>query len=306
MANKVICANSIDYSTVEGSRILPFRFTLDLEESVLYPDAGQQQRFCYLIEGVGQNTSLYADLSHFLFGICETITEADIAGITVSVNGDPQDVVWRENVEIKTEEHPDNPTGCVGLKFDFPLDKVVGVMRVCITLNKTYAVGAMNVCIFGGNVTATGLSICGPACGEEMPCDSTFYQTETVCVPVTVTPYATPGEARANCCGSPIINPDNQCAGTRQSCSFTIQQRLCIEIPISFGAVIETGDAVVSCGEVSEEPCDCSTDETVSESVPETAGGAAPQTVSGAAPDILPRRDAAEDEILRGRRYFGR
>lgn len=33
--------------------------------------------------------------------------------------------------------------------------------------------------------------------------------------------------------------------GNQTSCSFTITQSLCIEIPISFGAVIETGTPTV-------------------------------------------------------------
>lgn len=261
MTGKAMCVNSVDYSQVEGNRILPFRFTLDLEKSVLYPGPGQKQRFCYQVEGVGQDTSRFADLSHFLLGICESITKEDIAEITVVVDGVPHPVIWGENVEIKTPEKPDNPTGCVGLKFDFPLDKVDGEMEVCITLNRIYAVGGVNVCVFGGNTTATGLLICGPICGSETPCETTFFQNETVCVPVTVTPFAMPGEAKANCCGRPVVTPDGHCPGTKTSCNFIIRQKLCIEIPISFGAVIETGKAVVQCGEVSEEPCDCSTSE---------------------------------------------
>lgn len=264
MANTT-CSNSVDFSQVQGQRILPFKFTLNLEDSVLYPEAGEKQKFCYDVEGVGQDTSAYADLSHFLFGICENITQEDIQAITVVVDGVSQNVIWGENVEIKTKEKPDNPTGCVGLKFDFPLDKVDGVMQVCITFNRIYSIGPMNICIFGGNTTATGLSICGPACGGQMPCESTFYQTETVCVPVTVTPFATPGTAKANCCGRATVNPDSECPGTNKSCSFTIRQKLCIEIPISFGAVIETGCAVVQCGEVSEVECDCTADAQQSE-----------------------------------------
>lgn len=38
MTEKVMCANSVDYSQVEGNRVLPFRFTLDLAKSVLYPN----------------------------------------------------------------------------------------------------------------------------------------------------------------------------------------------------------------------------------------------------------------------------
>ena len=37
-------------------------------------------------------------------------------------------------------------------------------------------------------------------------CESVFYQTETVCVPVSVTPFATPGIAKATCSGKPVIS----------------------------------------------------------------------------------------------------
>lgn len=260
MEKSVICNNEVDYSQIVGDRILPFVFSLNLEASVLYPEPGQYQTFCYDVVGVGQDTSQYADLSHFLLGICSSITQEDIVDILVVVNGVSQTVVWGENVEIKTAEHPDNPTGCTGLKFDFPLNKVGGTMHVCISMRKPYAIGPTNVCVFGGNATATGLAICGPSCGGMEPCKSVFYQKETVCVPVTVTPFANPGEAKATCCGEPIVHMGDQCSGNKKSCSFTITQNLCIEIPISFGAVIETGAAVVQCGDVSEEECDC-TDE---------------------------------------------
>lgn len=259
------CNNIVDYSTVVGNRILPFEFSLNLGESVLYPSAGQYQKFCYDVKGIGQDTSQYADLSHFLLGICSSITKDDIVDISVIVDGEKQDVVFGKNVEIKTAEKPDNPTGCAGLKFDFPLNKINGTMQICITLLNSYTVGPVNVCVFGGNTTATGLMICGPACGGTLPCDSVFFQKETVCVPVTVTPYATPGIAEASCCGEPVINTGSRCPGTQTSCSFTITQNLCIKIPISFGAAIETGSASVQCGTVSEEECDCSDSTTAPE-----------------------------------------
>lgn len=261
MQKNLACNEQVDYSQVSGNRILPFVFTLNLADSILNPVQGQFQRFCYDIEGVGQDQPIFADLSHFLLGICETITFADIKEITVVINGHPQNVVIGENVEIKTEDHPDNPTGCIGLKFDFPLNKINGKMQVCITMNKPFAVGPVNVCVFGGNTTATGLTICAPACGGVEPCESTFFQEETVCVPVTVTPFANPGMATATCCGEPKVSMGGQCPGDRKSCSFTITQKLCIEIPISFGAVIETGEAVVQCGEVSQEECECLEDD---------------------------------------------
>lgn len=257
---KEVCSHEADYSKVMGDRVLPFVFTLNLETSILFPEEGQKQKFCYDIEGVGQDAPKYADLSHFLLGICGSIVQSDIVEIFVVIDGKEQTVVWGENVEIKTPEKPDNPTGCTGLKFDFPLNKVDGFMQVCITMARPYMVGPVNVCVFGGNTTATGLTICGPACGSTEPCESVFYQKETVCVPVTVKPFANPGTAKATCCGEPMVMTGGQCSGSKTYCSFTITQALCIEIPISFGAVIETGDAVVQCGEVSEEPCDCSDD----------------------------------------------
>lgn len=257
-AGSTACNTEVDYSQVEGNRILPFAFTLNLEESILFPQTGQKQKFCYDVEGVGQDTSVFADLSHFLLGICETITQEDIANITVVVDGQQKTVIWGTNVEIKTEDHPDNPTGCVGLKFDFPLNKVDGMMQICITMETPFAVGPVNVCVFGGNTTATGLMICGPVCGNQESCEAVFFQKEKVCVPVKVTPFANPGMATATCCGEPSVVVGGQCQGNRTSCDFTITQTLCIEIPISFGAVIETGKAVVQCGDVTKEPCDCS------------------------------------------------
>lgn len=163
-------------------------------------------------------------------------------------------------MEIKTEDHPDPPTGCVGLKIDFGLDKVDGKMEVCITMATPFTVGLIVVCVFGGNVTATGLTICGPICGEEEECEKIFFQKANVCVPVTVTPFATPGETNVTCCGRPIVSPQHVCAGNDVSCKFTVTQELCIAIPITFGADVVTGEAKVECKEVSTRPCDCDDD----------------------------------------------
>ena len=119
-------------------------------------------------------------------------------------------------------------------------------MQVCFSLVRPYAVGPVNLCLFGGGQTASGLTICGPSCGSTESCESTFYQKETVCVPVTVSPFAHPGTARTICCGDPVIHTDPQCPGSKTSCTFTVTQSLCIQIPIAFGAVIETGEVLWS------------------------------------------------------------
>ena len=60
---------SADYYTVSGERILPFVLTLNKEDSILNTKGDQLQRFCYDVEGVGTDTSVYADLSHFLLAM---------------------------------------------------------------------------------------------------------------------------------------------------------------------------------------------------------------------------------------------
>ncbi len=252
------CSETADYSQVIGERILPFLFTLNEADSVLHPAEGEYQKFCYDVTGVGQNMPIYADLSHFLLGICDDISQEDIISVTVVIDGVSQEVKWGENIEIKTEEKPDPPTGCVGIKFDFPLNKVDGKMQICITLAQTYAIGAISVCVFGGNVTANTLTICGPGCGNPSSCNSTFYQKETVCVPVTVTPFATAQNAIARCCGNPIVSRQGSCSGGEKSCTFTVTQGLCIQLTLEFGADINTGTASVLCGDVSTVGCDCS------------------------------------------------
>lgn len=83
-------------------------------------------------------------------------------------------------------------------------------------------------------------------------------------------PLSLPDWGSYFCCGEPTVQGGAQCTGNQTSCMFTITQSLCVEIPISFGAVVETGTAVVQCGTVSETQCDCSDD--VEEEVREQRG----------------------------------
>lgn len=255
MLENTIGSSMVDYSTMMGERILPFKFELDLESSVLYPEPGQCQKFCYNIQGVGRDSLQYEDLNYFVMGICKDIMPSEINEVTVSVDGNPETIIWGENVEIMEGEDPD--TGCAGLKIAFPLNKIEGKMRVAISLRTPYTVGQVNVGVFGGSTAATGMTICGPAYGGSIPCHSTIYQEEKVSVPVKVNPYASTGKPKTTCCGDPVITPGNQCMDSHGYCSFTITQTLRIEIPVKFGATIEIGKACVQCGKASEKECDC-------------------------------------------------
>ena len=102
------CNLEIDYSTVPGERILPFQISLDLTDSILDPSVGENQRFCYDVVAVGEDSSLYADLSHLVLGICDEIPAEEIVNITVAINGVTQEVVFGEggNVELRTADSP--------------------------------------------------------------------------------------------------------------------------------------------------------------------------------------------------------
>ena len=249
------CNLEVDYSTVPGERVLPFRIFLNLTDSILDPAAGENQRFCYDVVAVGEDTSLFADLSHLVLGICDEIPAEEIVNITVSINGVAQDVVFGEggNVELRTADKPDPPTGCPGLKFDFPLDKVYGTMQICFELTEAREVAGINVCLFGGNTTAQGLQICGPICEKQDggSCPVVGYQRSTVCVPVTVTPFARVGTPVTNCCGEPVVTAGDVCPRNGGVCRFTIRQEICVAVPVEFGARAVAGTPSVQCGEAS-------------------------------------------------------
>lgn len=103
---------------------------------------------------------------------------------------------------------------------------------------------------------------------EYQACPTVAYQTSSVCVPVTVTPFAKTGETITKCCGSPVVVPGrNTCGGTKNGqCVFTITQGICVEIPVEFGAVAAVGDTYVSCVDaVAEDVCDCNSQSYISE-----------------------------------------
>ncbi len=256
MANQLLCNIQVDYSQEPGS-VLPFVITLDVDNSILTPGPGEYQKFCYIVTGVGTDIPTLKYLSHWVLGICDEITEEDIVIETISVIIDevPQTVIFGDNVELIS---PDPTTGCSGLKFDFGLDKVGGEMRVCFELYTPFPVGPNLVCLKGGTSSIGGLSICGPSCGGTDICETCTHQTATVCVPVTVTPIATPGTTRTICCDGPVVTPGLQCSSTNRHCYFTVSQKVCIEVPITFGANATVGDASIACETPSGEGCaDC-------------------------------------------------
>ena len=166
------CSTEVDYSSVVvEERIAPFIIELD-GSSVLNPGPGENQKFCYSITGVGEDTSEFVDLSHWVLVLCPNITEEQITNVQVFIDGVEQDVEFGSggNVELFVPPQTDPPTGCPGLKFDFGLSKVAGsedsVGLFCFELTTPYPVCSEGVdtCLSAGGITFSGLSICGPCC----------------------------------------------------------------------------------------------------------------------------------------------
>lgn len=96
---------------------------------------------------------------------------------------------------------------------------------------------------------------------ENQMCPTVGYQAASVCVPVTVTPYANAGATLTKCCGSATVIPGRQiCSGVKNGvCSFTLSQNVCVAVPVEFGANASVGEAYVEClGASAEDICtDC-------------------------------------------------
>ena len=93
-------------------------------------------------------------------------------------------------------------------------------------------------------------------------CPGVGSQFATVCLPVSIHPYAVTGPTVVNCCGEIQLTPScSHCRGkVNGCCDFTITQTIKIDIPVEFGATVKIGDTFVECGCLSGdsvEDCAC-------------------------------------------------
>jgi hypothetical protein len=105
---------------------------------------------------------------------------------------------------------------------------------------------------------------------EDQTCPTIGYQSASLCVPVTVTPFAQAQATVTKCCGTPVVTSGiNTCGGTKNgTCLFTISQDICISVPVAFGAAATVGDVYVTCNGASAD--DICTDCSASVSSPDT------------------------------------
>jgi len=87
-------------------------------------------------------------------------------------------------------------------------------------------------------------------------------QDVMVGIPVEVKPFAEVGKIKTECVGRPIIvRGSSMCEGKpKDTCRFTISQKMRVEVPVAFGARTQVGQARVDCKcshhESGIEPCD--------------------------------------------------
>lgn len=90
---------------------------------------------------------------------------------------------------------------------------------------------------------------------ESQTCPAVGYQSASICVPVTVTPFAQTGATVTKCCGDPVVTQGREvCSGVKNgSCFFTITQDICVAVPVEFGAVATVGDSYINCNGASDQ-----------------------------------------------------
>lgn len=77
-------------------------------------------------------------------------------------------------------------------------------------------------------------------------CESIVHETVCVQGSVTITPNVVSGPATSFCIGNPIIG---SCPGElRRNCVFTVSQKICVQIPLTFSATASAVGNGIVCG----------------------------------------------------------
>lgn len=95
-------------------------------------------------------------------------------------------------------------------------------------------------------------------CLASATCDKVGTQCVNIALPMTVTPVAGVGTTTTTCQGSPTVTCVTAADGL--SCTLTVTQRVCLNIPVRFSAVAEAAAPTIACAgndEQAEGGCVC-------------------------------------------------
>ena len=92
---------------------------------------------------------------------------------------------------------------------------------------------------------------------QDTPVECPAIVHETVCIQadVSITPAVTVGEILSFCVGGPVIGA---CPGTpspTDSCTFTVSQNICVQVPLTFSAAATAEPTGIICGTPAVGPC---------------------------------------------------
>lgn len=80
-------------------------------------------------------------------------------------------------------------------------------------------------------------------------CSAVGAQNVNVNVPITVKPFGEVGNAKVHCLGKAVVKDSEHCHGEPGGvCKFTISQKMRVDVPVTFRAKAESGEAFVDCG----------------------------------------------------------
>ncbi|WP_242966707.1 hypothetical protein [Desulfosporosinus sp. FKA] len=91
--------------------------------------------------------------------------------------------------------------------------------------------------------------------GQIAQCPATVHETVCVQADVTITPSVVVGDVESFCVGDPIIGA---CPGTPSptgTCTFTVSQNICVEIPLTFSAGATAVPSGIVCGKAQIGQC---------------------------------------------------
>jgi hypothetical protein len=220
---------------------MPYIVELNLDETVFYPKQGERQRFCYEITGNGKDEK--DDLNIVLLCANEVFSKEEIAYMEVYLDGVKQEIAFGEdgNVEMPKRTVEDPSPNPAGIRITLPLKSAQGCLKICFELARPRLIGSSDILLVGKDGKVCVRRVCGPvgdACAKDY---ATGFQDATVCVPVTLTPYAKTGEMVALNCSPPQI-ARYACAlhVPEESATFTVIQDVRIAVPIEVGVIISS------------------------------------------------------------------
>lgn len=90
---------------------------------------------------------------------------------------------------------------------------------------------------------------------EIAECTDVIHDTVCVQAEVTITPNVEVGEIESFCIGGPVIGACPGIPSPTDSCTFTVSQSICIQIPLTFSANATAVPRGIVCGTPGVGPC---------------------------------------------------